>query len=177
MPRRRVAIGGLGRGRAPRRKSVWIGSADTDVFQALAAAGTILDSSLGAAALALRPFTVVRTRGTIAVKSDQTAADEEGVLGFALAKVSDQASSIGITAVPTPITDEASDLFFVYQFAWFSWQHVTSGGGISIMTTEFESKAMRKVDIGEDIVTVVENASASFGVQFQVKFRILVKLH
>ena len=75
--------------------------------------GTVL-FSLNAAALALRPFTIVRTRFLVSVVTDQVAADELVLGALGMAVVSDQAVAIGVTAVPTPITDMGSDLWFVH---------------------------------------------------------------
>jgi hypothetical protein len=66
--------------------------------------GTIM-FSLNAAALALRPFTIVRSRFTYGVISDQAASLEDQVGAVGIAVVSDQAVAVGATAVPTPITD------------------------------------------------------------------------
>ncbi len=100
------------RGRAPRRKSLWLDFAQVFTDRAaVPAASSVLLSSLNAAALALRPFTIVRTRGIAHMVSDQVIASETpfGALGFAV--VSDQGSAIGVTAVPVPIPDVGSCLF------------------------------------------------------------------
>ncbi len=158
MPRRRGAIGAL-RGRsAPRRETLWIGGPDEVSVTAVAASGTDLQSSLNAAALALAPFTVVRCRGLVFVKSDQEANTETPFGAFGLAVVSDQASAIGVTAIPTPITDQASDLWFMFQFVATAVQVVSAasvfkGGNVY----EFDSTAMRKVETGQDVVSVFEN--------------------
>jgi len=138
--------------------------------------GTLFAGSLNAAALALRPFTIVRVRGLINLRSDQASAIEDVQIGWGLAVVSDQASAIGITALPTPITDQASDLWFAFAFASASRLFLTSGGQDS-QTFVIDSKAMRKVEDGEDMVETVENGSASAGAAFMIRYRILVKLH
>jgi len=123
----------------------------------------------------LRPFTIVRVRGMVAVQSDQVAAREEGAFAFGMAVVTDDATAVGITAVPTPITDQASDVWFV-----LARGHYGSGSGsLEAGFTEIpiDSKAMRKVGIGQDIVQVAENGSAAFGCEFDTQLRILVKLH
>jgi len=134
-----------------------------------------LQSNLNAAALALRPFTVVRVRGMLGVESDQIAANEQPFGAWGLAVVSDQASA-SLPNIPTPITDENSDLWFAYQFFATSWKFNTSGAAI-MATWEFDSKAMRKVDDGQNIVSVFENASALHGLNYIIKYRLLVKLH
>ncbi len=71
----------------------------------------ILGFSLDAATLALRPFTILRERNFWFARSDVVTGGEEwgGAVGACV--VSDQAVAIGVTAVPTPITDIDSDLW------------------------------------------------------------------
>ena len=56
---------------------------------------------LSAIGLALRPFTLIRVRGIFTIASDQSAATETQVGALGVAVVSEQAASIGVTAVPT----------------------------------------------------------------------------
>ena len=177
MPRRRGSFGGIVRGRAPRRQTAWIGGVDNDTFLAGAAGNAVFVGSLNAAALALRPFTVVRVRGLFSLQSDQTGGLEEGKAAFGMAVVSDDAVAIGITALPSPITDQGSDLWFTFTEGNFGWKLVTTGAGVGLTHFEIESRAMRKVGIGEDLILMFENGSASFGCEFDVSLRLLVKLH
>ena len=142
------------------------------------AGGTII-FSLNAAALALRPFTIVRSRFLISVISDQITASENygGAVGMAV--VSDQAVAVGVTAVPTPITDMGSDLWFLHQLFFASVQiEEASGNGAFLRSTniEIDSKAMRKVDIGQDLVVVGELAQTS-GFNLTIGGRMLVKVN
>ncbi len=134
--------------------------------------------SLTAAELALRPFTVVRVRGKFAIRSDQLAATEDysGALGYAV--VSDQAVAIGVTAVPTSAADQSSDLWFVYEL-WFGSVQVATGAGFQDVMRErsYDSKAMRKVEDGMDLVVVLESSSLSSGLVFEHSSRLLIKLH
>ncbi len=156
---------------------MWLGGAPL-VSAFTVGGGTIL-GTLNAAALALRPFTIVRIRQTLAWKSDQTAATERqiGAVGFAV--VSDQAVAIGITAVPTPVTDLASDLWMLHQF-FMSHFTVTSaiGSESQYHQIDVDSKAMRKVEDGQDLVEVGELATGlSDGFSLSDASRILIKLH
>jgi len=166
-----------GRGRSPKRKTLWLDFAGVFVGKTVVAGATaVLLTSLNAAGLALRPFTIVRTRGLLMAITDQVAATEEpfGALGFAV--VSDQASAIGVTAVPTPIVDAGSSLFFSWT-PWYASIGFSTGSGLVNYqyTTEFDSKAMRKVEVGEDIIATVENGSATDGAQFMFMARMLIK--
>ena len=156
---------------------VWFG--DTPKHSAFALGIAVLMTSLNAAALALRPFTIVRTRGLIGVGSDQFANSERQWVNYGHIVVQDTATAIGITAIPTLITDDDSD--------WFVFEQVGALIGVSSATSVFsygterviDSKAMRKVDMGQDLVSVVESAATgvSEGVSFREYTRSLIKLH
>ncbi len=135
-----------------------------------------LVSSLNAAGLALRPFTVVRTRLTWHVRSDQDAADETYGASQGWAVVSDQAVAIGVTAVPTPDTDQGSDLWYVLEQMFGQVSVTTDIGRFEAgQSAKIDSKAMRKVDVGQDIVQVLECPVNSATVMTMGRF--LVKLH
>jgi len=131
--------GFIERGGRMRRESVWLASGE--IFTTFAAANTaVLLTSLGATLLALRPFTVVRTRGILSIQSDQAAAIENQFFAYGHCVVSDQATAIGVTAVPTPDTDDTSDLWFVYE----RLMNRTSGG-----LTDLTSNLMAVCDVGQ----------------------------
>jgi len=169
--------GFIERGGRMRRESVWLASGE--IFTTFAAANTaVLLTSLGATLLALRPFTVVRTRGILSIQSDQAAAIENQFFAYGHCVVSDQATAIGVTAVPTPDTDDTSDLWFVYE----RLMNRTSGG-LTDLTSNlmavryFDSKAMRKVEDGQDLISVGEASVNSSGLSLTSHFRELIKLH
>ncbi len=147
-----------------RRETLWTGFSWTE--NNIATSGAVFLGVLSAAELALRPFTVIRTRGMLLVNLDQTAASERQLGAFGACVVSDQASAIGVTAIPTPLTDQTSDLWFLYEL-FASQQNVATGVGIqgSVPQT-FGSKAMRKIEDGQDLATVVELSSLSDGATF-----------
>ena len=143
-----------------------------------ATGGTIL-FQLNAAALALRPFTIVRTRFQVGILSDQLAADELQVAGLGMAVVSDQAAAIGVSAVPTPVTDLGSELWFQHRLMYSNFSFLTAAGfdQQGMVNYEIDSKAMRKVNESEDVVVVGERGGAGSGVIIVVGGRMLVKLH
>ena len=174
MARRREFVRGAA-AISQKRLTSWFQFQPVEIQQ-IGAGGTIL-FSLNAAALALRPFTIVRTRFELALWSDQAAAIEEQTAGFAMAVVSDQASAIGVSAVPTPITDMASDLFFVYQLLYADESNLTDRTRLATRMT-IDSKAMRKVDIGQDLVVVAElDSGTSDGWFIKAGGRMLVKVN
>ncbi len=158
-----------------RRETLWIGG----TFQntTITGATATLLTTLSAAALALRPFTIVRTRGLVHYSTDQEAADETPLGAYGQCVVSEQASAIGVSAIPTPVTDSSSDAWFMYEALMDNYQF-RSGVGANSIGEQFriDSKAMRKVEDGFDIVTVLENA-ATDGLRALTFTRTLVKLH
>ena len=159
-----------------RRETLWFNG--VFLITDLPAGTAVLLASLNAAALALRPFTVVRTRGKLGIVSDQQAATEDQVLAYGHAVVSEQASAIGVTAVPTPVTDNASDLWFVFEVLFARLLFGTQASFTStIQEQSIDSKAMRKVEDGEDLVEMAETTAASEGLRLYSFSRILIKLH
>ncbi len=137
-----------------------------------------LIASLNAVALALRPFTIVRTRGHLFLRSDQEAADESYDVSYGMGIVTDQAVAIGVTAIPTPFTDMDSQQWFVYEELA---GHVGFSSAVGIRDyghgKDFDSKAMRKVEAGQDLIVVAETSAVSNGIVLLDQARILVKLH
>ena len=168
------------RGRTEARKSLWIGITPTITTSVT---GGVITNALNAAALALRPFTIVRTHLQFYAHSDQAATSETygGAVGMAV--VSDQALAVGVTAIPTPITDLGSDLFFVHQMYWGE-AHLFSAIGVEDLTGQgngwtVDSKAMRKVTDDQDLAIVLESTSGIIGEGSIVAMmgRMLIKLH
>ncbi len=130
-----------------------------------------------AALLALRPFTIIRTRGRIFINSDQSAATElsRGVLGSII--VEEEAADAGVASLPTPGTETEAP-WFLYE-PWFNQFVFGDGTGFiepAGTMIAFDSKAMRKVGISEDVTMVAENLSGA-GVVLGVVGRMLIKLH
>ncbi len=158
------------------RKTFWFTGGFTRT--AVAGGAAVLILSLNAAALALRPFTIVRTRGIWGIASDQVAATEfqEAAVGEIL--VTDQALAIGVTAVPTPVSDSGS--------SWFAYNSLVSSFAFSsgvgfdsqaMQTQVIDSKAMRKVEEGYQPIVVVGASSISDGLTLTHFSKLLIKLH
>ncbi len=176
MPRRRSSFVGVrGAVRAPRRQTTWFGSVDENAFTAVGGGIVDFQGQLNAAALARRPFTITRVVGYISMISDQVAAAEEPFGAWGLAVVSDQAVAAGVASLPSPISEQDSEL-------WLAFQGVAApvnAAGVTAnpSTVYFDSRGQRKVEQGMDVVSVFENASSTSGLLYVVKFRMLVKLH
>ena len=164
-------------GRSQRRETVWGGISFFETTIATTSTAVLI-TSLSAGFLAMRPFTIIRTHIHLWLRSDQAAAQEFQRAALGAAVVSDQSVAIGVTAVPTPITDSDSDLWFLHQF-WAAPVRIgTDATGIyrAAYQVEFDSKAMRRLTGDESIVVVVENGSAANGAQYNLSFRMLLKV-
>ena len=170
------------RGTFPRRPQpktkIWVGAgtgSDTIVGGA-----TALISVLNAAGLALRPFTILRTRLLVTYMSDQIATSETPFGAYGEIVVEDNASVIGVTAVPdsSSISGDADADWHVWQACHHSTKSLTSvgvtwGGGSQYIV---DSKAMRKVGPNQDLISVFAQENA-VGADLNVQGRILIQLH
>ncbi len=161
-----------------RRATAWIEVVPTST--SLSAASTAaLVSVANAALLAARPFTVVRTRGHIYVRSDQQIASEAWGASIGWCTAEDAAVAIGVTAVPTPITDMGSDSFFAYETLGGRF---TFGDASGLMEAgaqlAYDSKAMRKCeDDGTSPILVMETSALASSAVIVHQARMLIKLH
>ena len=158
------------------RETTWLGVPRITATMA-ASATAVLAASLNAAALSLRPFTVVRSRGQWWSRSDQSGATEDYVGNFGVAVVSEVASTVGVGSVPTPATEQDSDFWFVLEQDMGIFQLVGADVQSVNRSKTWDSKAMRKVDKDSDIVFVLEAGIGGQGVIAQFVGRMLIKLH
>ena len=161
--------------RSPGRLTEWFGKVFVSDGVTLPASTFVIDSSLDATEKAKRPFTITRTVGLISVQSDQNVAVEIPFGALGMRVVSDKALATGATAVPDPVTQVSDDAWFLYQ-AFAAEGSASTNVGRPIMQYQFDSRAQRKVEDGEDLVIVVANASAADGLIYVLNFRVLVKL-
>ena len=157
------------------RIPVWIG-AEFDTTTISGSSSAIL-TTLNAAALALRPFTIIRHRILIHIESDQAAASEilQGAYGKIV--VEEEAQIAGVAAVPKPLAEPDAP-WMVYQplissFLFGTGVGFVEPGGVNVVV---DSKAMRKVGLSETLISVVELGTVPGGI-IGVEGRILIKLH
>ncbi len=105
--------------------------------------------------------TILRVVGGISVLSDQAISEETQVGAFGMILVTDAAVSVGITAIPGPVTDGADDGWFVHQ-SFFQ----TTKNDVSSPADRWygiDSKAKRIASEGQQIALVCENFHATHG--------------
>ena len=160
--------------RPAKKTKIWIG---TNVGETVITASTKhLVSVLGAGALLLRPFTILRTHMEILYVTDTTTATETLFGQYGRMVVTDTASGIGVTAVPSP-SDEPEADWFVHQLMSGRQQFAdASGFGMAGHHYFIDSKAMRKVGPDDDVVGVFDQVSAT-GALLIIQGRALIQLH
>ena len=155
---------------------IWIGSG---VAALVVSASNTLLASLNAPALALRPFTVIRTHLVIRFQSDQTGAVESVAGVYTQQVVKETASAAGIASLPGGIDESDAD-FFVYQPLFHDFDFISGVGARQQMGQgnywTVDSKAARKVGVDDDIVDVLDLRNL-LGSEIGVEGRQLLKLH
>ncbi len=119
--------------------------------------------------------TVLRTVGSLYIRSDQVVASEVQQGAFGMIVVTDAALAAGVASIPGPITDIADDGWF----AWvpFSQQFLFSDAtGIqskNMTEYKFDFKSKRKTEDGQSIALVMETTAGSNGLIGVVALRLL----
>ena len=159
------------------RTKMWIGGGFGETNVGVGSTATLL-ASLNAAALLLRPFTILRTRVTLFLGSDQFGATESNQGVLAAQVVTDSAAAAGIASVPTPLDEFTAD-FYVYQ-PWDFGIIFATAVGVSDVTGQrtivIDSKAMRKVGHDDNIVYTCAGRGAA-GYNVALEGRLLIQLH
>jgi hypothetical protein len=146
------------------------------VVQTITSNSAILLNVFGAEQLAFRPFTILRTRLDINFRSDQFANTESPTGAYGEIIVKEDATAIGITAVPTPLSSPEAD-WYIYQGMTAPFVFSTAAAfnemGVRYM---IDSKAMRKVTIVDDLAAVFEMRNVGGGF-INIEGRQLIQLH
>jgi len=125
-------------------------------------------------------ITVVRLRGFIELNLAGAASAAgngfNGAIGIGV--VTDAAFAVGITAVPTPITEIAWEGWMFHQFFSLHVGDATAQDrSPNVLRFDFDSKAMRKVGADETIMAVIEMTEVGTEVlKGELGSRMLLKL-
>ncbi len=161
-----------------RRQTSWIGVGVTNSALASASTATLINAA-AASLLVQRPFTIIRSVGMFHIRSDQNSASESYHVGLGACMVSDESVAIGITAVPTPMTDSQSDAWYMYEQAAGRFEVISAIGALEGgVLSRYDSRAMRKCeDDGRSPIYVIETSASSAGATVIHAGRLLIKLH
>ena len=130
----------------------------------------------------LEGLTLVRTRGLVSLTLGSATGSTDGFFGaLGLIMVTDEALAAGVTAVPTPLSDENFDGWLWHSYFDLRLSSGTLADGVNgpgaHMRVEVDSKAMRKFSSGMTMIgvtEVVESGTATMEVQSSL--RCLFKL-
>jgi len=161
--------------RPAKKAKVWIGF-NLGLGTLVASTDKLL-GTLSATAGLLRPFTILRTHLEITFASDQAAVSELAIGAFGIIVVKEEASALGITALPNPQDDTDAD-WFVHQglVNEFLFLDATGFQDNSSKRYVIDSKAMRKVGSADD-EAVVWGSGSAVGAEIVIQGRQLVQLH
>ena len=124
-------------------------------------------------------LTLIRMRGTLQVFLQAAASQAlgfDGAVGIGI--VTKPAFTIGVTAVPTPVTEQDWD-------GWLWWKSFAvrgpidlGGSGLPSHHWDIDSKAMRKMRLGDTIYMAVEHSklAGTATIEYNADTRILLKL-
>ena len=164
-----------------RRKTSWVGGIATVPTNELTVAGSTsvifsaLDTRLSANASLGNAFTVVRIRGFLTVTPLSITSPQFVTGAFGICIVNGEAFDAGVASVISPWTESFDDRWLYHTY--FQTMDVFNAAGVAWFghRIEIDSKAMCKVENGDVMISVFENASADSVSMFN-NFRTLVKL-
>ncbi len=127
------------------------------------------------------PETVLRIRGTwqVAFRAATTALDE-AIITLAIGVVSTDAAAAGAGSVPDPVSDSEYPWIFydiVHMFSPFAIDGTGSDdSGALIVRRDIDSKAMRKIKPGQDLIMVSQyvDSNGTPAVQVSGNTRVLI---
>ncbi len=171
-----------GRGRfqnqGQRRVSDWIGGNQVTLTDEVNLAGGTSVIALAfdtrAVATPSAPFTIVRVRGEFNIFSNVVAVTKFATGAVGIAIVNGEAFDAGVGSLITPWSESFDDRWLYHSY-WsinqaFVATETTQQNNAKVV---IDSKSKRKVETGDVIVTVIENASSD-SITFFINQRILV---
>ena len=180
--------------RTPRRQTAWGGgpksAANGAAGPALSASAAVLGSIISAPTS--DGVTLIRTRGMFMFKLRTADAvftkSIIEIINLGIGIFNDQALVAGVASLNSPLTDEFWDGWLWHQyFSVFSTGAISAAGAsvsggqqdalAAAYRTEVDSKAMRKVPVGQSLAVVLETAETGTAVgDWYFNTRVLSKL-
>jgi len=170
MPRQRRT--GFGVTRAPRRQ-IANNAFTAEIDGVVTVIGIVKSLFSGSLAVVESALTLVRTRGEFGFRIAAAAAGNSITRGaFGMIVTSSDAVIAGVASVPGPLSDSLND--------WFVWVPFTVIHNASSQDAEynfrpFDSRGMRKLKFGEDLVPVLEIESDVAGSSIDASFSLRIQ--
>ncbi len=160
--------------RGPRRKTTWGGVADQS-YVAVGANASVIVSSFQPFASGIINPTVIRKRGMISIVPNVTTADIEIVGAYGVGVVTADAFAAGAGSIPGPWTDSDWDGWFVWRSFSMSFEFQDATGVmLDGLQFEVDSKAMRKIESDDVIVSMCESQAAAFRISAPIRTLLLL---
>ena len=165
----------------PRRATEWIGgtAGGGSFTQTLAVNTALILASFDTRTTTeqpLAPFTIIRTRGLLQMLSTAPGTSDEVFGAYGICIVNGEAFDAGVGSVISPITESFDDRW-LYHTYWSAMTRVATLGIEVSSNILIDSKAMRKVSVGDVIISVIESGAGLSSARVISNFRMLVKLH
>ena len=145
-------------------------------------AANIQSIGLGSLELTVPAATLVRTRGSFSVRWRVSgASNNRGNGAFGMIVASNEAVGVGLSALPSPLTEIENDWFVYVPFTLIkSATAVEVNDLATVQHIPFDSRGMRKLKLGESLVGVVEftqvNGTTGSLLDVAAQFRVQLKL-
>ena len=172
MPRHMRQRAGFGGG--VRQRTSWNRTVSTAQVT-VPAASKVLVATVPTEAFA-EESTIRRTIMQLHVNTDQSAASETQIGAVGMHVANDNAIAAGVGSLLGPVTDADDEAWFLWAPIAQVFSVITAVGIIdpSGQLYHIDSKAQRRVQLGQSAVVVVENSHAAFGMNVIVNFSLLV---
>ena len=134
--------------------------------QSISASGAVIGTTN--ISIALDGVTLIRTRGELLLTIITAGGAGEGFVGaFGIGVATAAAIAAGITAVPTPVTEQDAENWIFHRYFSMSAPAAISAAGTSkewsgiaagsaVLRLEIDSKAMRKLDVFDGVYFALE---------------------
>jgi len=174
------------RGRTPKRITAWEQGPGSTLKTTISAATPSAVLGFGIQPL-VEGLTIVRLRGAMQcfMNLENVMTVGEGFhCALGIGVVTNEAFAVGLAALPTPLDDAGFDMWMYHRFFDLHIAEATGVGvqvgtaGLSSIQFEVDTKAMRKITVGETLYMVIESAAISGTPSADTYFdsRVLFKL-
>ena len=179
MPRRVHSSRGLSR--PPRRKSSWEDGPGIGTAAQTPITASVSQVLNGGQQVLVDGLTLVRLRGQYRIQIVSSAAISEHLVGaIGIGVVNSEAFAVGAAAMLMPVTERSWNGWIYWspiQLATLSANVATDREGFYSQTIPIDTKAMRKLDIGDTIYAAVEfSESGTIVANHFMDSRMLLKL-
>jgi len=171
------------RNQSQRRLTDWIGGTVTTSVRTTVGASTVVaiksfDTRTSGQTPAA-PFTIVRVRGILSVSLLSPTGNDDAQGAYGMCIINGEAFDAGVASMISPYVESFDDRWFYHTFWSVQTELIIAGQASTEKYYDevIDSKSMRKVEHGDVIVSICENANSGNNVSVFQNDRILVKVH